>query len=253
MATAATYTPSQKGRPKSAEAAPLAGRFATGYTKTGTKATKAAALPKEIFGLEVKNTNLLAEAYRAYLANGRQADAVTLTRGEVRGGGKKPWRQKGTGRARAGSRRSPIWAGGGITFGPTGEQNFTLKMPVKAKRMAIRQALSAKAAADAIKVIETFDCPDGKVKQTVQLLKKLDAKGRVLLVVSKKDELVERATRNVQRLKAIQATYLNVFDVVNADTIVISEKSLSVIKQWLNNEAKPETKVAPKPAEKPSE
>ncbi len=210
---------------------------AAAYTKTGTKSPQAVMLPADVFGLEVKNTMLLAQAYQAYLANARTAGAKALTRGEVRGGGKKPWRQKGTGRARAGSRRSPLWKGGGITFGPTGNQNYKLKLPLKAKRLAIRQALSAKAKEGTIKIIETFEAPQGKVKATVELLKKLDAKGRVLLVVSNKDALVERATRNIADLKAVQSTYLNVFDLVNSDQIVMSKEALEQVKGWLNAKA----------------
>src|ERR1019366_10319418 len=110
------------------------------YTKSGTKATTAAKLDKDVFGVEVKNHQLLKSAYEAYLANGRPNLAVTKTRGLVRGGGKKPWRQKGTGRARFGSSRNPIWRGGGIAFGPTGNENYTHKLPLNAKRLAIRQA-----------------------------------------------------------------------------------------------------------------
>src|SRR5690606_28898865 len=99
-------------------------------------------LDKSVFGLEVENHELVKQVYVAYLANGRENLAVTKTRGLVSGGGRKPWRQKGTGRARFGSSRVPIWRGGGITFGPTGEENYSQKVHVKAKRLATRQALS---------------------------------------------------------------------------------------------------------------
>src|SRR6266545_1054603 len=112
------------------------------YTKSGTKATTPAKLDKKIFGVEVKNHNLLKIAYLAYLANGRPNLAITKKRGEVRGGGAKPWRQKGTGRARVGSSRNPLWRGGGIAFGPTGNENYSHKINTKTKREAIRQALS---------------------------------------------------------------------------------------------------------------
>src|SRR3989344_5563406 len=185
--------------------------------------TKAAttALPKEVFAVEVKNHELLKLAYDSYLANSRGANATTKRRGEVRGGGKKPWKQKGTGRARFGSSRNPIWRGGGIAFGPTGNENYSHKMNVSAKRTAIRQALSMAAAENRLIVIETFECKDGKVAQTTKLLDKIGAKGNVLLAVSLKDELVERATRNLQNIKVVQAKYLNVYDIMNADRIVI--------------------------------
>ncbi len=206
------------------------------FTKTGSKATTPAKLPKEVFDVEVKSHDLLKQAYEAHLANGRMGNAKTLRRGEVRGGGKKPWRQKGTGRARFGSSRVPIWRGGGITFGPTGEQNYKQALPVKTKRQALRHALSVANQAGKISVIETFECKNGKVAETVKLLDKIGAKGRTLIVVSVKDALVERATKNVEGLKAVQAKYLNVFDIMNADQIVFSEKALEMVKEWLGGD-----------------
>src|SRR6185437_13827705 len=141
------------------------------YTKSGTKATTAAKLDATVFGVMPENHELLKLAYVAYLANGRDNLAVTKTRGLVSGGGKKPWKQKGTGRARFGSRRNPIWRGGGIAFGPTGEENYSKQMNTKAKRLAIRQALSLAADADKIKVIETFECKDGKATAAASLFK----------------------------------------------------------------------------------
>jgi large subunit ribosomal protein L4 len=206
------------------------------YNKTGNKATTAAKLDKNIFEVEVKNHELLKQAYVTYLANGRENLAVTKTRGLVRGGGRKPWRQKGTGRARFGSSRNPIWRGGGIAFGPTGEENYTKSLNIKAKRLALRQALSLQA--DKVKVIETFECKDGKVAQTAKFLAKIEATGNVLLVVSHKDDLVNRSTRNLKDIKVVQANYLNVYDLLNADSIVISQKSLTVISDWLAKEPK---------------
>ncbi len=203
------------------------------FTKTGTKATTAVSLDKAVFGVQVDNHELLKQAYVAYLANGRVNLAKTKLRGDVRGGGRKPWKQKGTGRARFGSSRNPIWRGGGIVFGPTGEENYSKKLPLSAKRLAIRQALSMAADEKRIKVIETFDCKEGKVKQTVALLNKIEATGKVLLVVSQKDQLVTRATNNLTNVKVVEARYLNVYDVVNADSLVVSKKSLDVIKEWL--------------------
>jgi large subunit ribosomal protein L4 len=206
------------------------------FTKSGTKATTAAKLPKEVFEVEVKNHDLLKQAYVAYQANGRLNLSKTLKRGEVRGGGKKPWKQKGTGRARFGSSRVPIWRGGGITFGPTGDQNYTKAMPTNTKREAIRQALTVKA--DNIIVLETFECKDGKVAPTVKLLDKLGATRNVLLVVSNKDELVERATRNVPNLIVTHASYLNVFNIINADTIILTNESIDIISGWLSKPVK---------------
>lgn len=205
------------------------------YTKSGAKATTPAKLNKTVFGVEVKNHDLLKDAYLAYLANGRANLAVTKKRGEVSGGGRKPWRQKGTGRARFGSSRNPIWTGGGVAFGPTGNENYVRKMNTSSKRSAIRQALTLANKEGRIRVIETFDASEGKVKRTVELLKKFDANGRVLIVVSKKENLDERATRNLPNVKHVQAMYLNVFDLMNAETIVISKKALDIVHEWLGS------------------
>ena len=195
-------------------------------------------LPKDIFAVEVPNHELLKLAYDSYLANARLASATTKQRGEVSGGGKKPWKQKGTGRARFGSTRNPIWRGGGVVFGPRGNENYTKKLSKTAKKVAIRQALTVAHGAKKISVIETFACPNGKVKETLKLLADNNAADlrRVLIVVSVKDELVLRATNNLQNVKAIQANYLNVYDILNADKILLSKKSLDILKSWLGKE-----------------
>ena len=195
-------------------------------------------LPKDIFAVEVPNHELLKLAYDSYLANVRLASATTKQRGEVSGGGKKPWKQKGTGRARFGSTRNPIWRGGGVVFGPRGNENYTKKLSKTAKKVAIRQALTVANEAKKISVIETFACPNGKVKETLKLLADNNAADlrRVLIVVSVKDELVLRATNNLQNVKAIQANYLNVYDILNADKVLLSKKSLDILKSWLGKE-----------------
>jgi len=212
---------------------------APAYTKSGTKAAAAAKLSADVFGVMPENHELLKLAYTAYLANGRDNLASVKTRGLVRGGGKKPWRQKGTGRARFGSSRNPIWRGGGIVFGPTGLENYTKKVSVNAKRQALRQALSLAASEGRIRVVEAFASKEGKVADTIKLLSKIEAKGSVLLVVDNKDELVERATRNLNGVKAVSATYLNVYDLLNSDVVVITEKSLDAVNEWLGKSAKP--------------
>ncbi len=208
------------------------------FTKSGGKATTAVTLDKTVFAVEVKNHQLLKDAYVAYLANGRENLAVTKTRGLVSGGGKKPWKQKGTGRARFGSSRVPIWRGGGITFGPTGNENYTKQMNVKAKRTAIRQALTLANEAKKVSVIEAFENKDGKTKTTVALLTKLGADRGVLLVVDNKTPEITRATRNVPYLNVVQAKYLNVYDVLNAHNIVITKPSLEIISDWLGGTTK---------------
>ncbi len=203
------------------------------YSKTGSKSSTVATLPKAVFTENVESHELLKQAYEMYLANGRGNNAKTITRGNVRGGGRKPWKQKGTGRARHGSIRSPIWRGGGITFGPTGEENYSKKMTKKASRKALRQALTLSAEAGKISVIEVFEAKDGKTANTAKLMAKIDAKRRILLVVEDKTENIDRATRNITNLKTVQATYLNVFDVMNADSLIITKKSLDLINDWL--------------------
>lgn len=193
-----------------------------------------AELNPEIFNLEVTNHELVKLAYDTYLANSRTSHAKTLKRGEVRGGGKKPWKQKGTGRARFGSTRNPIWRHGGVAGGRTGEENFTKKLSRNAKRIAIMQALSMKNTRKAIQVIDTLGIKDGKSKEVIKTLEdKKIAPKNVLVVVSEKDELTLRATNNLAFVKLVRPTYLNVFDIMNADTIVIVKDALSVLDNWL--------------------
>ena len=198
-----------------------------------------ATLNKDIFGLDVENHELVKLAYDRYLANSRSSHAKTLKRGEVRGGGKKPWKQKGTGRARFGSTRNPIWRHGGVAFGRTGEENFTKNMAKSAKRLAVRQALSMKNAEKAVFVLDKAVKLDGKTKTAVKVLKdmKLDGKN-VLAVAAEKTPEVLRSTDNLPNVKLVRATYLNVFDIMNADAIVFSEAALKQAEEWLLGEEK---------------
>jgi len=206
------------------------------FTKSGSKATSTATLNKAVFDVEVRNHDLLKQAYVAYQANGRENLAKTLKRGEVRGGGKKPWKQKGTGRARFGSIRVPIWRGGGITFGPLGKENYTRDMNKKAKNQAVRHALSVNK--DSVVVIESFEIKDGKTAEAAKLLSKLGASRRTLVVVENLDVMTAQAVRNLQDVKMVQAMYLNVYDILNADHIVITKPALTVIDQWLGEAKK---------------
>jgi large subunit ribosomal protein L4 len=203
------------------------------YTKAGSKATTAAKLDKKVFGVEVASHDLLKQAYVAYLANGRIAGAKTKTRGLVRGGGKKPWKQKGTGRARFGSSRNPIWRGGGIAFGPTGNQNYTHRLSTQSKRQATCQALSVAANENRVAVIESFDVKTGKTTDAVKLLDKLGANRNVLVVVEHKTPEIVRATSNISYVKIVQSRYINVYDVMNADLIILTEASLKEVTEWL--------------------
>lgn len=214
------------------------------FTKSGAKATTPAKLDKAVFAVMPENHELLKLAYSAYLANGRENLAVTKTRGLVSGGGKKPWKQKGTGRARFGSSRNPIWRGGGIAFGPTGEENYSIKVNITAKRKALRQALSLAANENRITVIEDFENKDSKVAASAKLFGKIEAKGNILLVLENKDLSTERAVKNLPKVKPVTANYLNVYDIMNADTLVVTEKALAVINAWLAPAKKPATKKA---------
>jgi large subunit ribosomal protein L4 len=208
------------------------------FTASGTKATTAVKLPKDVFAVEIKTHELLKDAYVAYLANGRENFAVTKKRGEVSGGGRKPWKQKGTGRARTGSIRNPIWRGGGITFGPSGNENYSKKISVKAKRTAIRQALTLAAENKNFAVIEDFTVKDGKTKSAIALLAKLNASSRTLLVVDAKTPEIVRSVSNIPEVKLVGAKHLNVFDVMNATNIVVTKDALKTIEAWLGGGTK---------------
>ena len=191
-----------------------------------------AKLNKDIFGLSVDNHELVKLAYDAYLANSRSSHAKTLKRGEVRGGGKKPWKQKGTGRARFGSTRNPIWRHGGVAFGRTGEENFTKKISKSANLQAVRQALSVANADKLVSTIADFAPKDGKTKNAIKDLN-IEAGKNYLVVVPEKTTEILRATNNIANLKVVRPTYLNVFDILNADQIIIVEKAMPEIENWL--------------------
>ena len=188
-------------------------------------------LPKSVFAVEVPNHELLKLAYDAYLANNRLASATTKQRGEVRGGGKKPWRQKGTGRARFGSIRNPIWRGGGIVFGPRGNENYTKKISKTSKRVALRQALTVKADSVLVSEIKTT----GKTAEVAKFLADNKLNRRILIVAEKTDELI-LATNNISEVLLVSPMYLNVFDILNADHIVIAPKAIETIENWLGGE-----------------
>lgn len=188
-------------------------------------------LPKAIFNVEVENHELLKRAYDAYLANSRNAHAKTLERGDVRGGGKKPWKQKGTGRARFGSSRNPIWRGGGIVFGPTGNENYEIKLPTATKRVAVKQALSLANKAKKI-TVDTVKTT-GKTSEVAKYLADNKFARRTLVVVDEKSPELLRAIGNLQDVLVVRATYLSVYHILNADHIVISPKAITMIEQWL--------------------
>ena len=198
-------------------------------TTTPAKAT----LPKSVFAVEVPNHQLLKLAYDSFLANGRLASATTLQRGEVRGGGKKPWKQKGTGRARFGSSRNPIWRGGGIVFGPRGNENYKLKVSKTSKLVALRQALTL---ANQAKKITIGDVKTtGKTAEIAKYFtdQKFHKDAKVLIVVDEKTPAIMRATNNLENALLVRAQYLNVYYVLNADAIVISPAAVKAVEAWL--------------------
>lgn len=194
----------------------------------------ASVLPKDVFDVEVTNHELLKLAYDSYLAKSRLASATTKTRGEVRGGGKKPWKQKGTGRARFGSSRNPIWRGGGVVFGPLGNENYTKKVSKGAKRVAIKQALSLANKAKKILVADVKTA--GKTTEVVKFLADNKLEGKVLLVVAEKTPEIIRATNNLQNVLLTRANYLSVYHILNADHIVLAKAALPVLTEWLIKE-----------------
>lgn len=204
------------------------------YTKSGAKATAKATLNKAVFDNIPEKHDLLQQAYVTYLANGRVGSAKTKLRGEVRGGGRKPWRQKGTGRARAGSIRSPLWRGGGITFGPTGNESHSKKMHLTARRTALKQALSLALDAGSVSIIEDISLKDGKTKEAAALLQKIGAERKTLIITHEKDELVRRATNNLPDVSYVAARHVSVFDVLNADTIVLTRAGLTSLEERLS-------------------
>ena len=196
--------------------------------------TKKQTLPKDVFAVDVPNHELLKLAYDSYLANARLASATTKQRCEVRGGVKKPWKQKGTGRARFGSTRNPIWRGGGIVFGPRGNENYTKKLSKTSKRVAIKQALTL--ANKDNRIIVKDISTTGKTAEIVKFLQDNKIDRKVLIVVDEKTPELIRATNNLRQVRLVSALYLNVFDILNADTIVLNNKSVPVITDWLNKE-----------------
>lgn len=196
------------------------------FTKAGVKATTPAKLDKAFFSVEVANHELLKEAYVAYLSETRTRNAVTKKRGEVRGGGRKPWRQKGTGRARFGSSRNPIWRGGGVAFGPSGEQSYVKKINSAKKQKALRQALTLAAESDKVIIIEDFALKEAKTKLAGDLLAKIGATGKVLLVDSGLKPEIYRAVANLPNVVLRTPVGLNTFEVLNCDQLVFTKTAL---------------------------
>jgi len=188
-------------------------------------------LPEAAFGGEVHGA-VLHQALLRQLAGARQGTHDTKTRGEVSGGGRKPYRQKGTGRARQGSIRAPQWRGGGTVFGPT-PRGYTQAMPRKQRRLALRSALAARAADGAIQVVKQLEYDAPKTAKLATFLDKVDAGRRVLLVLSEHSENVELSARNIPELKLVLASNLNVRDVLTAETLLFTKAAVDAVGEQL--------------------
>lgn len=203
------------------------------YTKTGSKATASPKLDKNIFELKVENTDLISQVYQSEKANQRISTAKTKTRTEVSGGGKKPWKQKGTGRARAGSIRSPIWRGGGITFGPTGEQNWTSKVNRASSKVAVKQALSLANKDGRVSIIEALP-NTGKTSDMAKIISKLE-NNRNLLVINTGDAKEELAIRNIANVKLTSASKVSTHQILDAYSVLITKDAVKELEARLGD------------------
>lgn len=188
-------------------------------------------LAGSVFAVE-PHKQAMFNAVQVEQANSRQATAKTKVRHEVSGGGKKPWRQKGTGRARAGSSRSPIWVGGGTVFGPVGNQNFTISQNKKEHQLAVKSALSLKTPKDLV-VIDEIKFADKKTKEFVKMLKAIKCEVKTLVVVNEIDENLFASVRNVAYAKVVTTDNVSVYDLLNADKLVMSEAAVKEVEEAL--------------------
>jgi large subunit ribosomal protein L4 len=190
-----------------------------------------ALLSEEIFGLSI-NPDLVHQVVVCQMANRRQPIAHTKDRGEVRGGGRKPWPQKGTGRARHGSIRSPLWVGGGVTFGPRKEKVFKKRIPKKMKRKALFMVLSGKVKNNLLVLLDKLEVQDPKTKKIFEILKKLPCKNQSsLIVLPKYDKNIILAARNLPKVETIQAKDLNALDLLCFKYLLMPKDSIKVIKE----------------------
>jgi len=189
-------------------------------------------LKDDVFATKV-NRHLIWEAVKMQLANRRAGTACTKTRGEVRGGGRKPWPQKGTGRARQGSIRAPHWVGGGVVFGPK-PRDYGYLMPKKARKAAVRSALSARVKAGDVLFVDSINLEDHKTKRAVAFLENLGVYGKkVLIIVDEIDFNLDKSTRNIPKVKVLKAEAINTYDLLNADVVLITKDAVPIIEERL--------------------
>jgi len=202
------------------------------YDIAGKETGETIELMDYVFGVEF-NEAVVHQAVVMQQANERQGTHASKTRGLVSGGGKKPWKQKGTGRARAGSIRSPLWVGGGTTFGPQ-PRSHAKDMPRKARRLAIRCALSAKVAAGELVVVDGLNFAEPKTKNAVEMLKNFSAQEKKALIITNgENENVEKSSRNIDKVKAITNEGLNVFDILHAEKVLLAKDAVAKIEEVL--------------------
>jgi large subunit ribosomal protein L4 len=188
-------------------------------------------LSEAVFGAEVK-PHLLHEVVVWQLAKRRAGTACTKTRAEVRGGGRKPWRQKGTGRARSGSRRSPLWRGGGTTFGPR-PRDYSYNVPKKVRKAALKSALSDKLSEEKLLVLQGFGLEEIKTKAFAEVLGRFDIKN-ALVITADADEVLEKSSRNIPGVKVLRAEGLNVYDIMRHDRLMLLEPAVGRIEEALS-------------------
>ncbi len=186
-------------------------------------------LNDDVFGIE-PNKAVMYDFIKMQLANKRQGTSSTKTRTEVRGGGKKPWRQKGTGRARAGSSRNPVWRGGGIAFGPK-PRDYSYKLPQKVRRLALKSALSSKALDNKIVVVDEFSFDQPKTKVMVQALEALKVGKKTLLVTADGNVNVVKSARNIEGVKPMRADFINVYDILKHDTLLMTKDAVAMVEE----------------------
>ena len=186
-------------------------------------------LSDDVFGIEV-NENAMYEVVKNQLANKRQGTQSTKTRGEVRGGGRKPWRQKGTGRARVGSSRSPLWIGGGVSFAPK-PRDYSYRLPKKIRKIAMKSALTSKVNNDEIIVLDGLNIPAPKTKEMINILRNLNADKKALIVMDEKNDAVIKSARNIPGVKTISVNTLNVYDILKYDKFIITKDAVQKVEE----------------------
>lgn len=204
----------------------------TKVVNTGGEQVGTVALSDKVFGAPA-NQSLVHEVVTAYLANRRQGTASTKTRSECRGGGAKPWRQKGTGRARAGTIRSPIWRGGGIVFGPK-PRDYRIEVPKNKRREALRSVISEAFTESNLVVVDAVKCSEPKTKLIVEMLASMGVSGKTLVVMAEPSSEVYLSTRNLAKVRAVTVDSLNALDVISADKVVIEQTAVEKLERRLS-------------------